>query len=99
MSLKLARKIAGLSQTTLAKRSGVDPGLLSRLEHGERSLRQTMFPTVAALAAVLNLTPHELVDLVEPEQPTRVGDTRTRRRPRRRAPPRPVVAGESPPGD
>lgn len=67
MSLTLIRKVAGLRMTDLAKRAGVDLSAISRLEHGGelRNLRRAEYVTVARIAAVFNLTPNELLTLVE----------------------------------
>jgi transcriptional regulator with XRE-family HTH domain len=65
MSLKIARKIAGLSQKALALRAGVDHSAISRLESGDRNLRGTDYDTVVRLATALHLDPDELFTVVE----------------------------------
>jgi transcriptional regulator with XRE-family HTH domain len=78
MSLRIARKIARLSQLELAKRSGVDNTLLSRIEHGDRALTSLRFPSVAAIADALNLDPAELFALAAIPDPVRIQGTARR---------------------
>jgi transcriptional regulator with XRE-family HTH domain len=59
MELKKYRKIAGLTQEQLARKSGVDLAVISRLERGLR--RQPAYETVVRLARALNLEPEELL--------------------------------------
>jgi transcriptional regulator with XRE-family HTH domain len=87
MSLILVRKIAGISATELAKRSGVDPAVISRLDHGRHQLRASSFHNVAMLAAVFRLTADELLTVVEAPPlrfPIRPPSPPTRRRGRPR---------------
>ena len=58
MELKKYRRIAGLSQGQLAKKSGVDVTLISRLERGQRETAS--YATIVRLARALNLEPEEL---------------------------------------
>jgi transcriptional regulator with XRE-family HTH domain len=58
MELKKYRRIAGLTQGALAKKSGVDVTLISRLERGER--RTASYESIVRLARALNLEPEEL---------------------------------------
>jgi len=60
MSLRIARKIARLSQQELALKAGIDNSTLSRYESGSRSLRTADYDTVISLARALNLEPEEL---------------------------------------
>ena len=90
MSLRIARKIVGLNQRRYALKAGVNLSLVNQLELGNRSLTSCTFPTVAALAAALNLQPQELIALVEPQPAARVGHTRTKRPYRRRTPAAPA---------
>lgn len=64
MSLRLARKIAQLTQQELADRASVDNSLISLIESGARDLRSSGYDTVARIAVALGLTPDELVALV-----------------------------------
>jgi len=59
MELKKFRRIAGLTQGQLAKKSGVDVTLISRLERGRR--RTAAYETIVRLARALNLEPEELM--------------------------------------
>jgi transcriptional regulator with XRE-family HTH domain len=70
MSLRLVRKVARISQSELARRSGVANAAISRFEHppGSRShrrLRRADYTTIAKLAAALDLDPGDLLTLVE----------------------------------
>jgi transcriptional regulator with XRE-family HTH domain len=65
MSLRIARKIARLTQRELAKRAGLDHSFISRLESGERRLRLCDYPSVVRLAVALDLEPDELFTIVE----------------------------------
>lgn len=59
MELKKYRKIAGLTQEQLARKSGVDVTLISRLENGQR--QRASYPSIVRLARALNLEPEELL--------------------------------------
>jgi transcriptional regulator with XRE-family HTH domain len=59
MELKKYRRIAGLTQGELAKKSGVDVTLISRLERGER--QTASYESIVRLARALNLEPEELM--------------------------------------
>jgi transcriptional regulator with XRE-family HTH domain len=58
MELKKYRRIAGLTQGQLAKKSGVHVTLISRLERGQR--RTASYESIVRLAHALNLEPEEL---------------------------------------
>lgn len=58
MDLKKYRRIAGLTQEQLARKSGVDATLISRLERGQR--RRLSYDNMVRLARALNLEPEEL---------------------------------------
>jgi transcriptional regulator with XRE-family HTH domain len=73
MSLRIARKIAGLSQKELAERAGVDNTGLCRMERGERQLRLADYDTVVRVAAALNLEPDELLTFAAIPDPERHG--------------------------
>jgi transcriptional regulator with XRE-family HTH domain len=60
MSLKLARKIARLTQQDLAKKAGIDNTTICRVERSNRDLREVDYQTVVRIAAALNLDPEEL---------------------------------------
>jgi transcriptional regulator with XRE-family HTH domain len=77
MELKKYRRIAGLTQDQLAKKSGVDATLISRLERGER--QTASYESIVRLARALNLEPEELVevDLAPAEQPVTEDAKRT----------------------
>jgi transcriptional regulator with XRE-family HTH domain len=66
VDLKKLRKVAGLSQAELARRSGVDITIISRLESDPDRLAS--YENVVRLARALNLEPEELVpvDLTPP---------------------------------
>lgn len=68
MNLKVARKIARLTQRQLAERAGVDHSLISRLERGDR--KTASYEAVVRLARALNIEPNELFPVPElPELP------------------------------
>jgi transcriptional regulator with XRE-family HTH domain len=74
MELKKYRRIAGLTQDQLAKKSGVDKSLISRLERGRR--QTASYESIVRLARALHLEPEELVP-VTPTLPIKL-DTLTR---------------------
>jgi len=76
MELQKFRRIAGISQEELARRSGVDLAVISRLERGLK--REPSYQTVVRLARALNLEPEELlpVDLTTHMNPRRLGKRR-----------------------
>ena len=63
MELKKYRRIAGFTQEQLARKSGVDATLISRLERGDR--RRLSYDNIVRLARALNLEPEELVPVPE----------------------------------
>jgi transcriptional regulator with XRE-family HTH domain len=67
MELKKYRRIAGLTQRQLARKAGVDPTLISRLERGER--QRARYATIVLLARALNLEPEELEPVRQPVVP------------------------------
>jgi transcriptional regulator with XRE-family HTH domain len=75
MELRKYRKIAGLSQEALARKSGVDLAVISRLERGLR--RAPSYETVVLLARALNLEPEELEPV--PDRIRKPPDTATSR--------------------
>ena len=60
MELKLARKIAGLTQEELAERAGVTNSFISLLEAGKRDICTTDYATVVRIAHALRVSPDEL---------------------------------------
>jgi transcriptional regulator with XRE-family HTH domain len=63
MLLKLARKVAGLTQAELAKQAGVTKSYISLLESGQRDIRSVGYETVARIADALGVSPQELFPL------------------------------------
>lgn len=63
MLLKLARKVAGLTQAELAKEAGVTNSFISLLESGKRDIRSVGYETVARIADALNVSPQDLFPL------------------------------------
>ena len=59
MELKTARQIARLTQQELAKRAGVDPALISRLESGRRA-RRPSYEAIVRISRALNVAPDVL---------------------------------------
>lgn len=59
MDLKMARRIAGLTQEQLAERAGVDSALISRLERGG-ARRRPSYEAIVRIARALNIAPDEL---------------------------------------
>jgi transcriptional regulator with XRE-family HTH domain len=71
MDLRIARKIAGLTQQELADRAGVDPSLISLLESGKREIKTVAYQTVVRLARALGVEPEELFPVAAPDpEPT-----------------------------
>ncbi len=60
MELRIARKIAGLTQQDLAKRAGVTDSFISLIESGKRDIRSVGYETVVRIARALNVEPDEL---------------------------------------
>jgi transcriptional regulator with XRE-family HTH domain len=58
MDIKTFRDAAGLTPAELARRSGVDLAIISRLENGKA--RSASFKTIVRLAAALNVSPEDL---------------------------------------
>jgi transcriptional regulator with XRE-family HTH domain len=71
MDLRIARRIAGLTQLELANKVGVDDSFISMLENGKRDIRTTEYRTVVRLARALNVTPEELFPIPPQEEPDR----------------------------
>ena len=63
MLLKLARKVAGLTQTELADQAGVSTALISLLESGKRDIRGVGYQTVVRIAQALHVSPDDLFPL------------------------------------
>jgi transcriptional regulator with XRE-family HTH domain len=75
MELKMAMKVAGLTQADLAKRAGVSPALITRLLDGSR--RRPSYESIVRIARALNLAPDELFP-IDTDTP-RNGSKRSRR--------------------
>jgi transcriptional regulator with XRE-family HTH domain len=60
MDLKVARRIARLTQRDLASAAGVDDSFISLIESGKRDIATVNYKTVVLLARALNVTPEEL---------------------------------------
>jgi transcriptional regulator with XRE-family HTH domain len=65
MELKKYRKIAGLTQEQLARKSGVHATIISRLERGIRP--SASYASIVRLARALNLEPEELLAVTHHE--------------------------------
>lgn len=65
MELRMARQIAGFTQQELAKRAGVDPALISRLERGGR--RRPSYEAIVRISRALNCAPDELFPVDQPQ--------------------------------
>lgn len=63
MLLKLARKVAGLTQAELAEKAGVTNSFISLIESGKRDIRSVGYETVARIAETLNVSPEDLFPL------------------------------------
>jgi transcriptional regulator with XRE-family HTH domain len=70
MELRLARKIAGLTQHELADRAGVDHSFISLLENGERNIQMVAYQTVVRIARALGVEPDDLFPVSELPRPT-----------------------------
>jgi transcriptional regulator with XRE-family HTH domain len=60
MDLRLARKIASLTQQELAERAGVTDSFISLIESGKRDIRSVGYETVVRIARALGVEPDEL---------------------------------------
>ena len=60
MELRLARKIAGLTQHDLAEQVGVTDSFISLIENGHRDIHTVGYETVVRIARVLGVEPEEL---------------------------------------
>lgn len=60
MELKIARRIARLTQQELANRSGVDTSTISLLENDKRNYSSVAYADIVNLARALNVEPDEL---------------------------------------
>ena len=72
MELRTARRIARLTQTELARKAGVDPALICRLEKdgpsGGRRSRRPSYEAIVRIARALNLAPDELFPVADVER-------------------------------
>jgi transcriptional regulator with XRE-family HTH domain len=76
MELTRYRDAAGFTMTELARRSGVDLSIISRLESGDRD--RASYETVLRLARALDLTAEQLQPVDYRTPPRRRRDERTR---------------------
>ena len=60
MDLRVARRIAGLTQEQLAKRAGVDNSFISLIESGKRDIHTAGYQTVVRIARALGVEPEDL---------------------------------------
>jgi transcriptional regulator with XRE-family HTH domain len=65
MHLKLARKIAGLTQQQLAKQAGVTNSFICLIESGKRDIRLVGYETVVRIAHALGVSPDDLFPLAD----------------------------------
>lgn len=77
MDLKLARRIARITQEELAERAGVDVSLVSRLERGQRP--KIGYDAVVRIARTLNLSAEELFPVEDAPELSVVGPAKRRR--------------------
>jgi len=77
MHLRLARKLAGITQEELAKRSGVTNSFISLLESNKRNVQAVAYETVVRMAHALGVEPTELFP-VEPLPPVEDDTTQQR---------------------
>jgi transcriptional regulator with XRE-family HTH domain len=68
MELKIARRIARLTQKELAMKSGVDESTISLLENDKRNYCTVAYEDVVRIARALNVEPQELFPV--PDLPT-----------------------------
>lgn len=76
MRLRALREVRGWSQAELARRSGVNQAVISRLESG--TTQAISFPNLEKLAAALECDPGYLI--VRSPAPAEAGTRRARRR-------------------
>lgn len=62
MTIKEARQAAGVTQKLLADALGVSQQYVSKLERGEMSPANITAKNLLAIADILGVDPHELVD-------------------------------------
>ena len=62
MTIKEARQAAGVTQKMLADALGVSQQYVSKLERGEMSPANITAKNLLAIADILGVDPHELVD-------------------------------------
>ena len=71
MELRIARKIARLTQSELAERAGVTDSFISLIESGKRDIRSAGYETVVRIARALGVEPEELFPV--PDMPVTAG--------------------------
>lgn len=62
--IRARRRMMGLTQAALAKRSGVSKDTISRIENGQHNVRLN---TLEAIAGAMGLRAVHLLDLVDPD--------------------------------
>ncbi|WP_282941903.1 helix-turn-helix domain-containing protein [Bifidobacterium pullorum] len=62
MGLRQLREARGLTQTELAKRTGIAQTVISEYEHGKRNIRLMSLDNALKLSRALMCRPDELVD-------------------------------------
>jgi transcriptional regulator with XRE-family HTH domain len=65
MELRIARKIASLTQHELAERVGVTDSFISLIESGKRDIRSVGYQTVVRIAHALGVEPQELFPVTD----------------------------------
>jgi len=63
MELKIARKLARLTQKQLAERAGVDDSSISLVESGKRDIRSMSYESVFRIAYALGVSGADVVTL------------------------------------
>lgn len=66
MELRIARRIARLTQHQLAERAGVDHTLICKLENPHGRRRRPSYEAIVKIARALNLAPDELFPIDHP---------------------------------
>lgn len=62
LTLKIARIKKGLRQKDLAKKLGMSPSTINRLEVGKQDIKQLKFESIERIANALDITVSELIE-------------------------------------
>ncbi|MDU4933993.1 MAG: helix-turn-helix transcriptional regulator [Peptostreptococcaceae bacterium] len=62
LTLKIARIKKGLRQKDLAKKLGMSPSTINRLEVGKQDIKQLKFESIEKIANALDITVSELIE-------------------------------------